>query len=132
MRKLPIKSSEWLRGNKPSYLCRESDGLKCCMGIDAVDRGISVGLIIGKALPWTIRDKGKTNPTIQQYVEDWEEGYEVTIINDSTFWWQLYSAGIDQGFGKEDQAVITDEERIELLRPYFAKRGIELEFLPNA
>jgi len=48
-----VKRSEWLRGegNGRSYLLRESDGRKCCLGEALIAAGVNKENIISKTTP---------------------------------------------------------------------------------
>lgn len=128
MRKLILKGSEWLRGEEPSFLVRASDDKKCCMGIEAVDRGIDPNKLCGVTMPRKLRWMG--DPLMTQYAADWnKDALAIAAINDAVTWSEVHRYGI--GRDKDRDAKVTDEERIGLLRPYFLSHGIELEFRPD-
>jgi hypothetical protein len=54
-----IKRSEWLRGEGPtaSYLQRESDGKRCCLGFYAIACGYSEADIINIPTPWRLQSE---------------------------------------------------------------------------
>lgn len=116
MRRLVLKGSEWLRGQNArdgSYLLR-SDGMMCCLGIDACSRGISEHDLQGITSPGVLFEEvdGRVAP---EYFTDWAPGGDEP------------EDVVDAMFINDDRS-IDDAERLARLRPIFQKRGITLVF----
>jgi hypothetical protein len=142
MEKLILKDSTWLRGryshHNPaededdmelsSCLFRGSDGRMCCLGADAVRSGFTRRKIQGMPTPAAflrLFEPGQLQGDQAAYADRWTKESEYGIVRDYN------SAGAGTLMDINDDIKITDEERVERMRPIFAEYGIELVFLPN-
>ncbi len=120
-RVLVIRSSEWARGGRVTRLAN-GDGTFCCLGLDALDRGASVASLMvcdtSRALVSTHKED-----TPRGYAEDWTE-----LVNRKLY---VQNSDARSAVALNDDESLDDDERIEALRPIFAKHGITLDWRPN-
>ena len=102
-----LRSSEWARGGGPdSASLLDASGKRCCLGVAARCFGVRLGDIENCPIPHF------TERSIYQSAWGGNEGQrEIATINDSPG--------------------LTDEQRLEILRPLFAAEGIEIDWRPN-
>lgn len=147
MRTLVIKNSEWLRGETSlnSFLVRY-DGKKCCIGIDAIARGISAEFLRKNMVksPFVFNE---INGTIYQNGQEVKEPIDVPVFckliddyntdiddseqpNTDTYVFEQPKIG---GLLMEinDNSSTSDEFKIEAMRPLFSQLGIEIDWGPN-
>jgi hypothetical protein len=126
MQNLVLPNSQWQRGKKQeNYLLHPRNSKQCCIGIDGSAAEISEKLLIGEKEPIEIYDKIKakkiqTTKEQEKYFDRWtynggnsRDAENAMAINDSTL-------------------IASDLERIERLRPIFARHGINLVFDPHS
>lgn len=119
MRTLIIKSSEWLRGGGDSYLF---NGRRyCCLGLDARACGVADTLLELVAAPDVLDYNLITGEGPLQH---WVTTPGSTRTAENT-------PSCVEAMRANDLQSIDDEERIALLRPIFAREGIELDWRPN-
>lgn len=109
MKKLIIRNSEWYRGKGGAGSSLSVDNKHCCLGILARDLGISEEEMYGCAYP---------NHLEREILKEYE--YPEEILDE-----QRIIGGIN------DDIKTTSEGKIRLLKPYFEKAGIEIEFRRN-
>lgn len=153
---LVIKSSEWMRGTGETSgkLLDSKTNTRCCVGIRAKQLGIPDKDIFN--VPWPGQSEvpfskvlkadqeGRTlteeEALLLHYYDEWREGKNAAEINDARTWGEL--KGLVNGFKVKEQVTtiqgihedsdpISDEDRIELLRPIFEDKGIQLDWRPN-
>jgi hypothetical protein len=118
MEKLIIKDSQWARGRTTGL---NVDGRFCCLGLDALRCGIHPDDMQGKGSPeelLTELDWSKAPAYFDRWVDEREGEVE-------DGYWTAKAIDIN------DEHRCTDEERIEMLRPIFERKGIEIVWLPN-
>lgn len=118
---LVIKGSEWYRGlGGDDSLLHAADGRFCCLGLDAVRCGVPVDLMDECVAAEPI--------DIARYDEELDESV-VDVPVRYAHW--LTSADTNTVIQINDNPHISDGERIEALRPIFAKHGIVIDWQPN-
>jgi len=131
--KLILKDSEWWRGNKDYSRMVVFDGTGlgapvqgyCCLGVLAKQLGASPEslcyqeeLEAGEKIP-------RSYPTSRHAVP---EDYPEELIYDTN----EDGHDLDVSIGNiNDDPDMTDEERVERLRPLFRQAGVEIEYRPN-
>ena len=108
-----IKSSEWARGDRLDYYLLNDDGTRCCLGIDARACGVKddeLGRYFGPRISMAPKTYGKV----------WDQ-----TSNDSIY--TLSSLAMDIN----DQSGLTDQERIDKLRPIFREAGRIIVWRPD-
>lgn len=118
--KIVITRSKWLRGSGSyaSFLVRYSDGKMCCLGFLGVACGISAADMEGKAAPNHIKD----------HFLKWPKG---TLRENGM---PHINNGFDNGpaiqaaIKHNDDPLLTDDNREELIRNNLKELGIEVEF----
>lgn len=125
MRKLVIKSSEWLRGNSfNSCLCNEN-GKKCCIGIMLSQLGLTNDQLMPDGHPIGMPsllfeyDCPAVPEGAEWLLSRWlSDAYDCTLAININ----------DKQYAEEWQG---DDDRINELRPVFARNGWEVEWRPN-
>lgn len=146
MRTLIIRSSEWLRGRTQSRLYDVNTDKACCLGLDLIQRGIrkeKIPFACGdpaNLLRFVGKIEDASNATILLgYFQDWTDPKSVSDLYHQQF---LLTDRTDittvtnKDFARSamtinDDLNSSDEEKIEALRPIFAKVGIEIDWRPN-
>lgn len=133
MRQLILRDSEWLRGElswedgeNESKLYRTEDRRMCCLGLDALACGVPREILEDQATPLQVGREIKEEcplPDALAYVARW--------VYSSFGEYEIHSQDATDLMTINDDRDFSDEERIEEMRPIFAKHGIELVFLPN-
>lgn len=115
--KVIVKRSEWLRGGK-SFLFREEDCKRCCLGFAGLALGHSDEEMKNKEVPWTIRSfKSKSWP-LQDNCALVYRYYDLFVENDLEYD-EIYSKSIED-FNKNK------EENIKILGQ---RIGFDFEFV---
>ena len=116
MMKLILTDSEWLRGEGwESLLYRAKDKKKCCLGVCLVDLyACPVKYLDDIGSPEGLNHEEFKLPT---WMAPRGIGEDAPLIKDM--------------IKINDAKGVSDEERVEKLKPLFAKVGIELEFRPE-
>lgn len=115
---LVIKGSEWLRGSRLKSGLRVGDQF-CCMGLDARRVGVPVERIDG-GFPTAIYD---VSPP--EYRARW-----VRPINIPGETRHGNTGDAVDAACANDNLTTTDDQKIEALRPIFAKHGIAIDWRP--
>jgi hypothetical protein len=112
MEKLVIDRNIWLRGEGgiKSYLLRESDKKKCCIGI------------LMSSLLNIVDDKilGESTAISNEWL--------VSLIPQKMEWLKNFST-MNEFYDTNDNSTISDEEREKKLTKLFAAQNIEVEFI---
>ncbi|MBW3569688.1 MAG: hypothetical protein KY467_01160 [Gemmatimonadetes bacterium] len=143
-RVLVIRGSEWLRARKgataeeraaytgEAALCSWEGPAFCCLGLDLRDRGVPKEALQDHAQPsdldaltlLDLPDYPWARPELQMPepgVEDAEVPFFVNILHPDA----------DRAMRINDDFSTTDEEKIRMLTPIFARHGIRIDFRPE-
>lgn len=134
MKKLIIRSSEWLRAEGRtlfvSGLC-VGDRF-CCLGLDALSEGFKPYELEGFTMPSSLLDSlAHNNP---EPIEEKPYFRRWAIWHEDDGESSAYAVdGMDAATCQHinDDPKTTDEEKIALLTPIFARHGIEIDWRPN-
>lgn len=109
--KVIIKRSEWLRGQRPTFLCRPGDMKKCCLGFRAIAMGVKEKDMKGLYTPWDLIDANliQDDPAMTDHGALTKLCQDIIRVNDSV--------------------QLDDTTREEALKNLFAQAGDEIEFV---
>lgn len=127
MRTLIIRASEWARGGKltMNHLFNPNNTF-CCLGLDLRERGMQPMLFYNIQGPASLCESRPGTLIPQDYVTDW-----VIERDDDLYLSPRPSRDATEAMAINDDLYLTDEQRIEKLRPIFLSKGIEIDWRPN-
>lgn len=122
MRRLVIKGSEWERGKEhgDAALYLPHAGTYCCLGIHGRACGLSDDVMAGKGEPEELEIPVEEIP--KDYRKAWLREADGYVQSDER---------VSDAIAANDNRYITDEERIERLRPVFREVGVTLVWRPD-
>lgn len=128
-----IVASKWACGGRDTQLVNK-DGTMCCLGFDAVQRGITAQKILeeGAALPSDFN--GEPSARAKKYASSWAERIEIDEALG-----KLVGRSAGSRMDLEDVAVrindsrrrMAKSKRVELLRPVFKAAGRRIRFIDD-
>lgn len=122
--KLVIDRRVWLRGEggEGSYLLRESDGKRCCLGIYLKSLGVSDELLANQEYPVCIPSEFIPVEALWLVTDD---GQNSALVDDLTY--------LNDGIISERHAfgcsTKTEEDRERRIAEHFLRMGVEVEFV---
>lgn len=121
MKRMVIKGSEWGRGKSGGLLLDPSSGRRCCIGIHAKMCGVADKLIARRGAPehvwYDIGDPEASD------LSDWGDLWlEERGFNNVT---------CEDAIALNDDCAMSDDERIEKLRPLFREIGVIIVWRPD-
>lgn len=141
MRTVVLRDSEWYRGHGSgmSALVRKSDGKQCCLGVEALDRGIPRECLLGHGIPSNLVPRlGSSKfedaaPAVAQYVLDWNKSYDPATSSSDLRQYLHRPLGLQHAVAQiNDGQDLDDETRVRYLNELFAANNITLVFDPNS
>lgn len=115
--KFTVEKKTWLRGEgcSESYLLREDDGKRCCLGFYGQALGIDDADLISAPAPSDMADQYKTWGELLRPAPYKSCGYEPSIVCT-----ELMIANDDED--------MSDNEREKHIEELFGRIGVEVEF----
>lgn len=129
LRKVVLDPKTWWRGNGTlgSCLCRAEDNRKCCLGFDAISRGLTEQQITDVLLPGNIRylysDYEQLTAPIGDTLANYCEEHEIPVHPKSSIENVISNINDDTRIPKTRAG---DRKRVKLLKPLFERLGVHL------
>lgn len=122
---LVIQRSRWLRGDQPSYLKRESDGKRCCLGFYALQQGFTevdiLNLTTPAALAMAFKGEELAKQRMSKLILGFPSGRFAPFYTDNEVCSNLMAAN--------DRSYTNEATREKDLKVLFKSIGVEVEFV---
>lgn len=122
MKRMVIKGSEWHRGSGDAGKLLDPDsGRRCCIGIHAKMCEVPDSILAHETVPSGVCQRRSTVP--DGWREPWTEGSPGGVCTNTPV--------AVKAMGINDDSSLSDDERIEWLRPLFRELGVIIVWRPD-